>query len=73
MVACETIVPSVLFCVPQIFRETKESELQNQLKARRHLESCLQKVDGSVVLQEAEPGQAEALIGQYPSDAVVHY
>ena len=38
----------------QIFRETKESELQNLLKARRDLESKLFKVAGHGILDDTE-------------------
>ena len=46
----------------QIFRETKESELQNLLKARRDLESKLFKVAGHGILDDTE-SKVDASIG----------
>jgi len=53
-----------LFCF-QIFRETKESELQNLLKARRDLESKLFKVAGHGILDDTEStSKVDASIGK---------
>ncbi|KAK2146989.1 hypothetical protein LSH36_575g02042 [Paralvinella palmiformis] len=54
----------------KIFRETKESELQNLLKARRDLESKLFKVAGHGILDDTESTSKvdASIVGSNPGD-----